>query len=115
MQWDGQPSPMAKLLNEPTKTNVPIPGADFVMRRITGDYEVFRCDLYSFPIVYQQKRLDVFKWATNWRYSGDGVRTQALVFELNLEASSLLIFNLHHAMVYAYLEPFLEEFGRNKF
>ncbi|KAH7706993.1 hypothetical protein AAVH_25791, partial [Aphelenchoides avenae] len=84
VRWNvprSQPSPMPKLLDKPAETNVPIPRADFVTCPSSEDCEAPLCELFSFPIVNQQKRLDVFKWATNCHYSEHPV-THALVFEL---------------------------------
>lgn len=55
---------MLRRMNNPPKTNVRIPRDDFVTRRIGDNYEMSQYDFYSFPISKQQKRVDIFKWAT---------------------------------------------------
>ncbi|KAH7707797.1 hypothetical protein AAVH_24952 [Aphelenchoides avenae] len=88
VQWDVpqanvQSAHVLKRLTQPTTTNVPIPRADFVTCRVSGNYKVSHCDLYSFPIAKQRKRMDIFKWTTDYEHHTGRLTTKhAFVCEL---------------------------------
>ncbi|KAH7724710.1 hypothetical protein AAVH_07851 [Aphelenchoides avenae] len=76
---DAQPSPLPKLLNKPTKADVPLPYNDLTAW-LTGCYthRVSRCETHSFVNAKQCKRMEVYKWTVEY-VNGSGYHTSHML------------------------------------
>ncbi|KAH7704452.1 hypothetical protein AAVH_28357 [Aphelenchoides avenae] len=76
-QWPHGPSPMSKLLSNPTTSDEPLP-EDVKLRSISGVRVLSQCEVHTFVNEKQKKRMEVYKWSVKYFEDEDRWTTHVL-------------------------------------